>query len=73
MRERESIAAVAAGESLHVRLGDPLAWLLEPLKACLRLTEVQQSQHSLLRHLVVEMHETGTVFWAWKEESWTSV
>ena len=22
---------------------------------------------------MVEMHETGTVFWVWKEESWTSV
>ena len=73
VRERERIAAVAAGGSLHVRLGDPLARLLEPLKACLRLTEAQQSQHSLLRHLVVGMHETGTVFWVWKEESWISV
>ena len=73
VRERERVAAVAAGESLHLRLGDPLARLLEPLKACLRLTEAQQSQHSLLRHLVVEMHESGTVFWVWKEKSWISV
>ena len=61
VRERKRIAAVAAGESLHLCLGDPLAPLLEPLKAGLRLTEAQQSQHSMLRHLVVEMHETGTV------------
>ena len=32
VRERERIAAVAAGESLHLRLGDPLARLLEPLR-----------------------------------------
>lgn len=72
-RERLRIAAVAEGESLHLRLDDPLARLLEPLKACLRLTEAQRSQHSMLRHLVAEMHETQTVFWVWREKNWTSL
>jgi integrase len=72
-KERERIAAVVTGESLHLRLGDPLSRLLEPLKSCLRLTEAQQSQHSMLRHLVAEMHDTGTVFWVWKESTWTSL
>ena len=71
--ERERIAAVAIGETLHLRLDDPLARLLQPLKACLRLTQAQPSQHSVLRHLVAEMHDTQTVFWVWKEETWTSL
>ena len=71
--ERERIAAVAVGETLHLRLDDPLARLLQPLKACLRLTHAQPSQHSVLRHLVAEMHDTKTVFWVWKEETWTSL
>ena len=72
-REQLRIAAVAEGDSLHLRLDDPLARLLDPLKACLLLTKAQQSQHSLLRHLVAEMHATHTVFWTWREEAWTSV
>jgi hypothetical protein len=72
-REQLRIAAVAEGESLHLRLEDPLVRLLDPLKACLLLTKAQPSQHSLLRHLVAEMHATQTVFWAWREEAWTSV
>lgn len=72
-REQGRIAAVAAGESLHLRLDDPLARLVEPLKACLHLTQAQQSQQSILRHLVAEMHDTQTVFWAWGEETWTSL
>src|SRR6187402_1130148 len=72
-KEQLRIAAVADGESVHLRLDDPLARLLDPLKACLRLTEAQPSQHSLLRHLVTEMHASQTVFWAWREEAWTSV
>ena len=46
--ERERVAAVATGETLHLRLDDPLARLLQPLKACLRLTQAQPSQHSVL-------------------------
>jgi hypothetical protein len=72
-REQLRVAAVAEGESLHLRLDDPLARLLDPLKACLLLTKAQPSQHSLLRHLVAEMHATHTVFWTWREEAWTSV
>ena len=72
-KEQLRIAAVTEGESLHLRLHDPLARLLDPLKACLRLTEAQQSQHSLLRHLVAEMHALQTIFWLWREEEWTSV
>lgn len=54
-RERARIAAVAAGESLHVRLCDPLGRLMEPLKACFQFTKAQQSQYSLLRHLIAEI------------------
>ncbi len=72
-REQLRIAAVAEGESLHLRLDDRLARLLDPLKACLRPTEAQPFQHSLLRHLLTETHASQTVFWAWREEAWTSV
>lgn len=71
--ERQRIAAVLTGDTLHLRLDDPLARLLDPLKACLRLTEAAPSQYRLLRHLVVEMHAIQTVFWTWREEAWTSV
>jgi hypothetical protein len=39
--ERARIAAVAAGESLHLRLDDPLTRLMNPLRACLCLTAAQ--------------------------------
>jgi hypothetical protein len=71
--ERARIAAVAAGESLHLRLDDPLTRLTNPLRACLCLTAAQPSQYSLLRHLVCEMDAQQTVFWAWQHSEWTSV
>jgi hypothetical protein len=66
--ERARIAAVAAGESLHVRLCDPLGRLMAPLKACLQFTRAQPCQYSLLRHLVEEMGDRQAAFWAWREQ-----
>lgn len=72
--ECERIAGVAVdGESLHIRLNDPLARLLSPLKDCLRLTGAHETQHSVLREVVVEMHHRQTAFWSWKEDAWVAV
>jgi hypothetical protein len=61
--ECERIAGVASdGDSLHIRLDDPLARLLSPLKDCLKLTGAQQSQYSFLREVVAEMHYRQTAF-----------
>jgi len=72
-RERFRIAAIVAGESLHLRLDDPLTRLMEPCKACLRLTRAQPSQYSLLRHLVAEMEARQSAFWSWRKPEWTSL
>jgi integrase len=71
--EKSRIAGVAVGESLHIRFGDPLARLLEPPKARLRLTKAQPCQYSLLRHLVNEMHARQRAYWGWRKEEWTCV
>jgi integrase len=72
--ERERIAGVAAnGDTLHIRLSDPLLRLLKPLRDCLKLTGAQESQHSFLREVVVEMHQRETAFWAWEEDAWVAV
>lgn len=72
--ERERIASVAAnGDTLHIRTSDPLLRLLRPLKDCLKLTGAEQSQHSCLREVVVEMHNRQTAFWAWQEDAWGAV
>jgi len=71
--ELARIAAVEAGESLHLRLEDPLARLMNPLTACLRLTKAQPCQFSLLRHLVCEMGAQQNAFWAWQENEWERV
>jgi hypothetical protein len=72
--ERERIAGVAVvGDTLHIRLSDPLQRLLKPLKDCLKLTSAQESQHSFLREVVVEMHKRQTAFWAWDEAAWVAV
>lgn len=69
--ERERVAGVAShGDSLHVRLDDPLARFLTPLKDCLKLTGARQSQYSFLREVVAEMHYRQTAFWKWREEAW---
>jgi hypothetical protein len=72
--ERERITGVAAdGDTLHVRLNDPLLRLLKSLRDCLNLTGAQESQHSFLREIVVEIHQRQAAFWAWKEEAWVAV
>ena len=71
--ERRRIARVAGGESLHLRLNDPLCRLMEPLHLCLRFTKAQPCQRSLLPHLVEEMHSRQMAYWGWQTEEWTSL
>ncbi len=71
--ERARIAAIEAGELLHLRRDDPLTRLMAPLKACLSLTQAQPCQYCLLRHLVAEMEARQSAFWAWRELEWTSL
>jgi hypothetical protein len=68
-RERKRIAAVALyGESLHLRLDDPLRRLLIPLNDCLRLTGAHSSQCAFLTDIVGLMHRQQRAFWAWSED-----
>ena len=72
--ERERIAGIVLqGDSLHIRLNDPLLRLLEPLKDCLKLTGARESQYSLLREVVAEMHNRQTAFWEWGEAAWIAI
>jgi hypothetical protein len=68
-RERKRVAAVALyGESLHLRLDDPLRRLLIPLNDCLRLTGAHSSQCAFLTDIVGLMHRQQRAFWAWSED-----